>query len=330
MDIITLDHGSGGRKTARLIEEILLPSLSNEVLNVLGDGAILNMNGPLAFSTDSFVIDPVFFPGGNIGKLAVCGTVNDLSMCGAKPRYLSLGLILEEGFPIDDLKKIVASIAAEAAACGVQVVTGDTKVVEKGKGDGIYINTSGIGEMVYSGLGTHQLQEGDAVIISGPIGNHGAAIMLARSGLMESGLESDCRALNDLAHAVLACGGVRVMRDPTRGGVATTLNEWVEDTQLTIELDEEMLPIDAPVRAACDALGLDPLYCANEGKFLLAVQADKADDVLSALHALPGGEGAAQIGTISSRYPGKVILKNPAGGARILQKLTGAQLPRIC
>ena len=330
MDVITLDHGSGGRKTARLIEEILLPSLGNDALNALGDGAVVNMHGPLVFSTDSFVIDPVFFPGGDIGKLAVCGTVNDVAMCGAAPRCLSLGLILEEGFLVDDLKKIVASIAETAAACGVQVVTGDTKVVERGKGDGIYINTSGIGELMYPGLGPQNLQPGDQVIVSGPIGNHGAAIMLARSGLLEAGIRSDCRPLHDLAQAALRCGGVRVLRDPTRGGVATTLNEFVEGGALSIELEEQSLPVDPAVSAACDALGLDPLYCANEGKLLVVVQADKAQAVLSALRALPGGEDAAVIGSVSDRYPGRVILKTLAGGARILQKLSGAQLPRIC
>ena len=330
MEIITMDHGSGGRKTARLIDEILLPALGNNALNALGDGAILDMSGPLAFSTDSFVIDPIFFPGGDIGKLAVCGTVNDLAMCGAQPRYLSLGLILEEGFPIDDLKKIVASIAETAASCGVQVVTGDTKVVEKGKGDGIYINTSGVGTLIYPDLDAQNLQPGDAVIVSGSIGNHGAAIMLARSGLLEGGIESDCRPLNALADAVLSCGGVRILRDPTRGGVATTLNEFVENTGLTIELQEDLLPIDAPVCAACDALGLDPLYCANEGKLLAVVQDQQAQAVLDALKGLPGGENTRIIGRVSDRYPGRVILQTRAGGARILQKLTGAQLPRIC
>ena len=330
MDVITLDHGSGGKKTSRLIEEVLLPRLGNDALNALGDGAILNLRGPLVFSTDSFVIDPIFFPGGDIGKLAVCGTVNDVAMCGAIPRVLSLGLILEEGFLVKDLERIIASIAQTAASCGVQVVTGDTKVVERGKGDGIYINTSGIGELVHPGLGPDRLQAGDQVIASGPIGNHGAAIMLARSALLEAGIQSDCRPLNELAHAALNCGGVRVLRDPTRGGVATTLNEFVEGSGLHIEICEGLLPIDAPVRAACDALGLDPLYCANEGKLLAVVQADRAQAVLSALRALPGGEGAAIIGSVGDRHPGRVILKTLAGGARILQKLSGAQLPRIC
>ena len=330
MDIITLDHGSGGRKTSRLIEEILLPRLGNDALNVLGDGAILPVSGPLAFSTDSFVIDPIFFPGGDIGKLSVCGTVNDISMCGAVPKYLSLSFILEEGLPISDLERIVSSIAETARKCGVQIVTGDTKVVERGKCDKIYINTSGVGELVFPGLGVRNIRSGDQVIISGSIGNHGAAVMLARSGLLEGGIESDCMPLNELAHAALSCGGVRILRDPTRGGVATTLNEFIEDSALGIELDESLLPIDAGVSAACDALGLDPLYCANEGKLLAVVDEDHAGKVLSRLQSLPGGENAKIIGQVSDRYPGRVTIKTLAGGARILQKLTGAQLPRIC
>ena len=230
-EIITLDYGSGGKKTSSLIEELLVPAFANEALSALGDGAILPGQGDLVFSTDSYVISPYFFPGGDIGKLSVCGTVNDISMCGGTPKYLSLGFILEEGLPVADLRRIVASIAETAQKCGVQVVTGDTKVVERGKGDGIYINTAGIGTLTWPGLSPRKIQEGDVVLVSGTIGDHGTTVMLARSGMMEAGnLRSDCMPLNQLAKAALACGGVRVLRDPTRGGVATTLNEFVENT----------------------------------------------------------------------------------------------------
>ena len=330
-DIITLDYGSGGSRTSRLIEEMLLPAFHNEHLAQLGDGAVLDLTGPLVFSTDSFVVDPLFFPGGNIGKLAVCGTVNDLAMCGGTPKYLSLAFIIEEGLPVDDLRIIVASIAETASVCGVTVVTGDTKVVERGHGHGIYINTSGIGQLTHPGLSPANLREGDRVILSGTMGDHGTAVMLARSGLLEgTELKSDCMPLHGLAAAALSAGGVRVLRDPTRGGVATTLNEFVEGTDLTIELEEDSLPVSAGVRSACEMLGLDPLYCANEGKLLAVVSPDKTDDVLEALHARPGGEHAAVIGTVTHRHPGRVVLNTFLGGGRVLSKLTGAQLPRIC
>lgn len=330
-DIITMDHGSGGGATAKLIEELLVPAFSNEQLSALGDGAVLDLSGPLVFSTDSFVVDPIFFPGGDIGKLAVCGTVNDLAMCGGTPKYLSLSFILEEGFSIDSLKKIIRSIAETADACGVSIVTGDTKVVEKGRGDGIYINTSGIGTLTHPGLSPTAIQPGDKVILSGTMGDHGTAVMLARSGLLDGGdLRSDCQPLHDLAAAVLQSGGVRVLRDPTRGGVATTLNEFVDGTTFSIELDEALLPVNPAVRSACDMLGLDPLYCANEGKLLAVVAPEQAEEALSALKRTPGGEDAAIIGTVTDRYPGKLILNTCLGGGRVLTRLTGAQLPRIC
>lgn len=330
-EIITLDYGSGGKKTSSLIEEMLVPAFANEALSALGDGAILPGQGDLVFSTDSYVISPYFFPGGDIGKLSVCGTVNDISMCGGTPKYLSLGFILEEGLPVADLRRIVASIAETAQKCGVQVVTGDTKVVERGKGDGIYINTAGIGTLTWPGLSPQNIQEGDVVLVSGTIGDHGTTVMLARSGMMEAGnLRSDCMPLNQLAKAALACGGVRVLRDPTRGGVATTLNEFVENTPWSIVLEEGGLPVSDEVASACDILGLDPLYCANEGKMLVVVSTESAEAVLAALHKTPGGEQAAAIGHVSRAYPGKVVLKTYLGGTRILAKLTGAQLPRIC
>ena len=328
-DIITLDYGSGGKKTAALIDEIIIPELGNNALNALGDGAILD--GQLAFSTDSFVVDPLFFPGGDIGKLCVCGTVNDLAMCGAEPKYLSLALIIEEGLPTESLRRIVASITAAAEAAGVAVVTGDTKVVERGRGDGVYITTSGIGVVRYPGLGPERMRPGDAVLISGTAGDHGAAVMLARDALMEGEIRSDCAALNGLVRAVLESGAqVRVLRDPTRGGVATTLCEFAESAALGIELDETAIPVRRDVSAACALLGLDPLYCANEGKMLAVVAAKDEERALAAMRSVPEGKNAAIIGRVISERPGKVVLRTAMGGGRILQKLAGAQLPRIC
>ena len=273
---------------------------------------------------------PWKFPGGDIGKLAVCGTVNDVCMAGGRPKYLSLALILEEGFAMDDLRAIVASAAETAKACGVQIVTGDTKVVERGHVDGIYINTAGIGVLRAEGLGRAAIRPGDAVIVSGSVGCHGAAVMMARGDIpCEGTLLSDCRPLHELSAAALAAGGVRILRDPTRGGVATTLNEFVEGGSLCIELDEDAIPVDPAVTAACDLLGLDPLYSACEGRMLAVVEPGHVDAVLNALHALPGGEGAVQIGRVTTSRPGQVVL-NAAFGSRILGKLTGAQLPRIC
>lgn len=328
-DIITLDYGSGGKKTAALIDEIIIPELGNNTLNALGDGAILD--GQLAFSTDSFVVDPLFFPGGDIGKLCVCGTVNDLAMCGAEPKYLSLALIIEEGLPTESLRRIVASIKAAAEAAGVAVVTGDTKVVERGRGDGVYITTSGIGVVRYPGLGPERMRPGDAVLISGTAGDHGAAVMLARDALMEGEIRSDCAALNGLVRAVLESGAeVRVLRDPTRGGVATTLCEFAESAALGIELDEAAIPVRRDVSAACALLGLDPLYCANEGKMLAVVAAKDEERALAAMRSVPEGKSAAIIGRVISERPGKVVLRTAMGGSRMLQKLAGAQLPRIC
>lgn len=328
-DIITLDYGSGGKKTAALIDEIIVPELGNAALNSLGDGAVLD--GKLAFSTDSFVVSPLFFPGGDIGKLSVCGTVNDLAMCGAEPKYLSLALIIEEGLPAEDLRRVVASIKSAAEAAGVQVVTGDTKVVERGRGDGLYINTAGIGLVKYPGLGPDKMRPGDAVLLSGTAGDHGAAVMLSRDGLMEGEIRSDCAALNGLAFALLGSGAqVRVLRDPTRGGVATTLCEFAESAKLGIELDEAAIPVRRDVSAACALLGLDPLYCANEGKMLAVVAPEDAQAALAALRSRPEGENSAIIGRVTAERPGRVALRTAAGGARLLQKLAGAQLPRIC
>ena len=330
-EIISLDYGSGGKKTARLIEKLILPRLDNPALRELGDGAIVSGGEKLVFSTDSFVVSPLFFPGGDIGKLSICGTVNDLSMCGAEPKYLSCSFIIEEGFPFSQLERIVASMAAQCEKSGVQIVTGDTKVVEKGRGDGIYINTAGIGVLRHPGLSPGNIRPGDKVLVSGFVGDHGTAVMLARNQMMQGEIASDCAALNGLTEAILtAAPGVRVLRDPTRGGVATTLNEFVEGTALGIELEEARIPVRPQVQAACNMLGLDPLYCANEGKLLAVVAPEDADKVLAAMKNHELGTDAAIIGEVTERYPGKLTLRTAFGGSRVLQKLSGAQLPRIC
>ena len=330
-EIITLDYGSGGKKTSRLIENMLLPAFSNPALESLGDGAILNGAEKLVFSTDSFVVSPLFFPGGDVGKLAVCGTVNDVAVCGGVPKYLSCALVIEEGLETEKLEKIVASMSAAATAAGVEIVTGDTKVVERGRGDGVYINTAGIGFLKYPGLSPRNIRPGDAVIVSGTVGDHGTAVMLARSGMMQGELRSDCAALNGLCEAILSSGAaVRVLRDPTRGGVATTLCEFVEGTALSIELEEGKIPVRDGVKAACELLGLDPLYCANEGKLLCVVDEKDAEAVLAAMRKTDEGREAALIGRVTDAHPGKVVMRTAFGGSRILQKLAGAQLPRIC
>ena len=331
---ITLDYGSGGLKTSELIESLLLPAFKNDALSRLGDGAVLPGSDKLVFSTDSFVVSPWRFPGGDIGKLSVCGTVNDVCMAGGTPKYLSLSFIIEEGFSFQDFRDIVSSVAEEARACDVSIVTGDTKVVDAGKGDGIYINTAGIGFQRADLPGKESIRPGDAVLVSGTIGCHGAAVMMARSGMLaeNSPLRSDCAPLHEISAAALNAAGpdIRVLRDPTRGGIATTLNEFTEGMPFSIELGESVLPVDPAVEAACDMLGLDPLYCACEGRMLIICSPGSADQILASVRAVPGGENAARIGTVTEDMPGKVLLRTPIGGRRILAKLTGIQLPRIC
>ena len=310
---ITLDYGSGGSKTSELISSILLPAFDNPALAQLGDGAVLSGAGQLVFSTD----------------------INDLCMAGGRPQYLSLSFILEEGFLFSDLEQIVASIAREAREAGVSIVTGDTKVVESGKGDGIYINTAGIGFRRAAFPGQSGIRPGDAVLISGSAGCHGAAVMMARAGLLreESPLKSDCRSLHRISGALLDCapdGSVRILRDPTRGGIATTLNEFTEGMPFSIELEQDAIPVDPAVEAACDMLGLDPLYCACEGRMLVVCAPGCADMFLEAMRSVPGAGQAARIGTVTESLPGRVLLKTPIGGKRILTKLSGMQLPRIC
>lgn len=331
-EIISMSHGNGGKKTSRLIDEIILPNFNNKELSVLGDGAVLNTTSEIAFSTDSFVIDPYFFPGGDIGKLSICGTVNDLLMCGSIPKYISLSLILEEGFKFAELEEIIKSAGETASAAGVKVVTGDTKVVDKGHGHGIYINTAGIGE-IRPGikLGRDRLQKGDKIIVSGSVGNHGVAVLCAREKLLEGNIISDCAPLNEVVNIALQFGeNIKILRDPTRGGIITTLNEFVENSSLSIELSEEAVPVDENVRTACDLLGLDPLYSANEGKVLIAAAPDIAEKLVLELRKNKLSEKAEIIGEVVDYMPSKVILRSVLGGRRILDKLSDDILPRIC
>ena len=334
---ITLSHGSGGKATHNLIEGVFAPAFSNPLLDAMDDAATFSINGTgqrLAFTTDTYVVSPLFFPGGDIGKLAIHGTINDLAMAGAEPLYLSAGFILEEGFPIADLRRIVASMAAAASEAGVSIVTGDTKVVQRGKADGLFINTAGVGVLRATWpLGQTQLQPGDKVLLSGPIGDHGIAIMLAREALdIESDVESDTAPLHSLVAAMFAAVGdaVHCLKDPTRGGVATALNEMALGSEVSVALDEHAIPVHAEVRGACEILGLDPLTIANEGKLLAIVAPDKAEIALEAMRAHPLGHEAAIIGSVQADPPGLVFLHTDIGGMRVLDMLVGDPLPRIC
>ncbi len=333
-DVITLGHGSGGLLTNKLLDSGVFNLLKNELLDKRHDGAVFNLEGPLAFTTDSFVISPVFFPGGNIGELAVNGTVNDLAMCGAVPRYLSLSFILEEGLPMTEFWEILVSIKFAAEAAGVQIITGDTKVVERGKGDKIFINTTGIGQVKVGGkIGIERVALGDKIIISGPLANHGIAIMSVREGLeFESDIVSDTAALNHTINNLIDEFGeaIHLLRDPTRGGMATVLNEIARDSRQGIFLEQSALPVEEAVAGACELLGLDPLYVANEGLFVAVVKADQADAILAHLQEDVNGKDAAIIGEVVSEHPGKVIIKSGIGGQRVVNMLVGEQLPRIC
>jgi hydrogenase expression/formation protein HypE len=333
-DIITLGHGSGGVLTHRLLESGVFNLLRNEHLDQQHDGAFLQFSGRTAFTTDSFVISPIFFPGGNIGELAVNGTVNDVAMCGATPRYLSLSFILEEGLRMDDFWEILVAIRHACDVAGVQVVTGDTKVVEKGKGDRIFINTTGIGE-VHPDADIHigRVAPGDQIIVSGQIATHGVAILSVRQGLeFETTVRSDTTALNHTVGRLLDTVGrdVHFLRDPTRGGVASVLNEIARQAGLGIRLQESALPIDAQVEGACELLGIDPLYVANEGIFLSIVPASRADQALEVLRSDARGGRAAIIGEVTAEHPRQVVLQSRIGGRRVVNMLPGEQLPRIC
>ncbi len=332
---ILLDHGSGGLASQELISGLFLKHLDSPVLRGLEDSAVLdNQPGRLVFTTDSYVVDPIFFPGGDIGKLAVHGTINDLAMRGGRPLCLSLALILEEGLALEELEKIIISIAEAAGETGVPVVTGDTKVVPRGKADKVFINTSGIGVADESlSLSSKNGKVGDAVILSGTIGDHGITIMTRRAGIaLDGNLKSDTMALHRLVEAVLSVqpGAVRTFRDPTRGGVATTLNETAGATGLTISLDEASLPVRPEVRAACEILGLEPLYLANEGKCLAVVAAAEADAILELMRSRAEGRHAVIIGRLEEGAAGRVLINTPIGGSRIISPLHGEPLPRIC
>jgi len=334
-DLILLGHGSGGRLSHQLLDDLIIPTLSGTAPAGQNDAALLDpVAGRLAYTTDSFVVDPIFFPGGTIGSLAVHGTVNDLAMMGARPLWLSAGLILEEGFSKVDLKNILEDMRQAADKAGVRIVTGDTKVVPRGKADKIFITTSGIGTIDH-GISIHgaNAQAGDAVIINGTIGDHGVAVMAGREGLnVSTDIRSDSAALNGLVDEIMSEAGesLHVLRDPTRGGVATTIKEIAQQSAVSITLIEEALPIDPAVRGVCSILGLDPLFVANEGKLLAFVAAEAADRVLAHIRRQPLGEKAAIIGYVSAGEAGRVRMETAVGGTRAVEMLAGEQLPRIC
>ncbi len=334
-DLILLGHGSGGRLSHQLLDELIIPALSGVAPSGQNDAALLdNPGGRLAYTTDSYVVDPIFFPGGNIGDLAVNGTVNDLAMMGATPLWLSVGLILEEGFSRGELARILASMRSAADRAGVAIVTGDTKVVPRGKADRIFINTSGIGRLDHPHpIHGANARPGDRIIVSGTVGDHGIAVMASREGLeLETDIVSDCAPLSGMVRDLLAAvgGGVHVLRDPTRGGVATTLKEIASQSGVVMLLKEESLPVKEGVRGVCSILGLDPLYVANEGKMLVVVSPEVAGKALELLRSHPLGRDAAIIGEVSGEGNGKISMETLSGGIRGVEMLAGEQLPRIC
>ena len=333
-DKILLDHGSGGKISHRLISDVMLPYFDNPILSRLNDGAVFDIQGKrLAFSTDSYVVDPIFFPGGNIGDLAVNGTVNDIAMCGATPLYLSIGLIMEEGLPLEDLNIILQSMKDAAERAGVAIVTGDTKVVPKGAADKIFINTSGIGTIPEEvDICGSNAKPGDQIIISGTVADHGVAVLTQREGLtFHSSIESDTAPLNHMVARMLSkTNHIHVLRDPTRGGVATTLNEIALGSGVGIRLYEDQIPVKDEVKGICELLGMDPLYLANEGILLAFVRTDVADEVLTAVKEEGIGNDACIVGEVVSDFPGQVFMETLIGGTRIVDMLSGNPLPRIC
>jgi hydrogenase expression/formation protein HypE len=335
-DRIVLAHGGGGRLTHQLIEKIFIPAFANDALEQRHDGAVMSVNGVrLAFTTDSFVVRPLIFPGGNIGDLAVNGTLNDLAMCGARPLYLSAGFILEEGLEMETLRTVVTSMQRAAAQANVKLVTGDTKVVDKGKGDGIFVNTSGIGVIegtVKSSIGPVSVQPGDVVIVSGDLGRHGIAILSVREGLeFESPILSDCANVWPAVEALLNAGiEIHCLRDLTRGGLATTLNEIASDRNVCIKLEEALIRVDEVVQGACEILGLDSLYVANEGRFAVFVPISQAEAALSVLKKVEVSQGAVLVGKVEEAPARTVVLQSRIGGNRVVDMLSGEQLPRIC
>lgn len=335
---VLLDYGSGGKASQRLIQELFFKYFSNPILDVMDDAARLEIHGPIAMSTDSYTVTPLFFPGGSIGTLAVHGTVNDVSMLGAEPLYLSCAFIIEEGLPLSDLERVVQDMAKAAREAHVLIVTGDTKVVPKGACDKLFINTTGIGTLLVNpGPSGHSAEVGDAVLVSGPMGNHGLTVMMQRENLsFDSDVCSDSAPLNSLTSRLIReVGDIHVLRDPTRGGLATTLNEIAEQSQVVIQVRENDIPVDESVKSGCSFLGLDPLYLANEGKLICILPASKAEAALALLRSAPYGAEAAIIGTVLApgtgpARAGQVVLETPLGGKRLLAMLEGAQLPRIC
>ncbi len=333
-DNINLGHGSGGLMTRELLDSIIFKVFNNPYLGQKHDGALIEVEGKLAISTDSFVVSPIFFKGGDIGELAVNGTVNDVSMCGAMPKYISLAFIVEEGLAIDHFVRIVRSVKSTADKAGVQIITGDTKVVEKGKGDKIFINTTGFGGVhANANIAVSQIKTGDKIIINGPIAQHGMAIMSEREGLeFESSITSDTTNLNNLVWELLDSFGekIHLLRDPTRGGLASVLSEIATDMEKGITISESKIPVDKQVAAACEILGLDPLYVANEGVFVAIVDATIAEEVTATLKKHDKGKNAICIGEITNEHPAKVVLHSTIGGKRIISPMIGEQLPRIC
>jgi len=331
---VMLAHGGGGKFMHQLIEKMFLPSFRNERLQTRHDGAVINLNGSrLAFSTDSYVVQPLFFPGGDIGSLAIHGTVNDLAMCGARPLYLSCGLIIEEGLPMETLWRVIQSMKKAAESSGVELVTGDTKVVDKGKGDGIFINTAGIGIIEHDlSISPQNVQPNDAIIISGDVGKHGIAIMAEREGLaFESTIESDSAPMASLVQELIDAGiEIHCLRDLTRGGLASALVEIAETAKLQIEIDERSIPVQEQVQGACEILGLDPIYVANEGRFVAIVPADDAKRTLEIMRTHMLGANAEIIGRVIQNPSGLVTMKSKIGVTRIVDMLSGEQLPRIC
>ncbi|HOX46386.1 MAG TPA: hydrogenase expression/formation protein HypE [Myxococcota bacterium] len=333
LERVTMAHGAGGRAAARLVQERFLPHLANPALAPLDDGALLELSGRLAISTDAFVVEPLFFPGGDIGKLAVCGTLNDVAMCGAVPRALSAAFVLEEGLPLEELERVVASLGATARAAGVPVVTGDTKVVPRGKADRLFIATTGLGERLPGvEVGGRLARPGDRVLVSGPLGDHGAAILACRAGIALSGeLRSDCAAVSAAVVALLAAvPGVHCLRDPTRGGLAAVLHEITLASGVGLELEEARVPVSPATRAACELLGLDPLGLACEGRFVAILPEELAGRALELLRGRPECPGPLDIGRVVAEHPGRVVLATAIGGRRLLDLPEGEPLPRIC
>lgn len=333
-DKVMLDHGAGGRMSHSLIADIMLPVFDNPVLSKLDDGAILDIDGMrIAFSTDTFTVDPIFFPGGSIGDLAVNGTVNDIAMCGANPLFLSVGMLIEEGFPMEELKRILRAMGNAADAAGVKIITGDTKVVPKGAADRIFINTSGLG-LIPEGveISCQRAIPGDRIILSGGIAEHGMTVLTRRAGMsFESSIVSDTAPLNHMVGRMLSASrDIHVLRDPTRGGVGTTLNEIAQSSRVGIVIYEDRIPLKPQVEALCELMGLDPLYIANEGKLVAIVGKDHVKEVLSAMKGDRCGREAAIIGEVVAEDPGAVLMKTKIGGTRIVDMLTGEPLPRIC